>query len=282
MRLAVKGKSGTALVVVGLLIVSVLIMVQFSNLSPLGAAPPGPSPGGGGSQGNNTQSNNFGGRLVARFLLLQTPSSQPRPIRGLPVQIDSNTTGGTVKPKPTRVQTNANGFAFAQLVAGPYILSVFEQGWSLIASFNVREGRTTDVNATVAGVTIPVSAYDIEDPDSSSMLGPWATMAVALPKNVTLGLNQTAYFETSGPPVVFQIAAPLFINARNSTTGFPPGGSNSSGGPLTSAAVVTGIYPFSSGQWVTLQPLGTIAISQFYQTSLLVYQATYRTGQEGV
>lgn len=200
------------------------------------------------------------------------------------MQIDSNTTGGTIKPKPTRVQTNGNGFAFAQLVSGPYILSVFEQGWSLIGSFNIREGRTTDFNATVTGVMIPVSAYDIEDPDSSSMLGPWATMAVALPKNVTLSVNQTAYFQTNGPSLQLQIQGPsaFYINIRNGTTGFPPLNTSISGGLSTSAAVVTGIYPFSSGQWVTLQPLGTTAISQFYQTSLLVYQATYRTGQEGV
>jgi len=255
------------------------MMIQFSSLTPQGAGSPTNLPGGGG-QGNNTSSNNFGGRLVARFILLQTPSSAPSPIRGLAVEVDSNTTAGTIKPKPTHLQTNANGYAFANLVTGPYILSVFEQGWSLIGSFDMSEGRTTEFNATVVGVTIPVAAYDIQDPDSSSMLGPWATMSVSLPRNVSLSVNQTAYFETNGPPVGVQLDGPLYINIRNGTTGFPPLNTSISGGPSTSAAVVMGIYPYSSGLWVTLQPLSTMPISQFYQNSLLVYQATYKTGLE--
>jgi hypothetical protein len=281
MRLAVEGRTWTALVVAGLLIISVLMMIQFSSLTPQGAGPPTNLPGGGG-QGNNTTSNNFGGRLVARFLLLQTPSSAATPIRGLAVEVDSNTTGGTIKPKSTHLQTNANGYAFADLVGGPYILSVFEQGWSLIGSFDISEGRTTDFNASVVGVTIPVSAYDIQDPDSSSMLGPWATMSVSLPRNASLSVNQTAYFQTNGPPVWLQIDGPLYINVRNGTTQFPPLITSNSGGPSTSAALVIGIYPYSSGQWVTLQPLSTMPISQFYQTSLLVYKATYKAGVEAL
>ena len=234
--------------------------------------PPAKQPGGGAGQ-NNTSSNSPGGRLVVRILLQPTKSSPIAPVMGALVQLESNLSAGLAEQKPLRIRTNFNGYAFAALTVGPYALSVKQPGWELSGGFNITKGRTTDFNVTVTGVTVGVTAYNIDDPDSSFMLGPWGRLAVDVPKELVVRFNQTVFFLATSYGGTIQLGS-LVLPYVNST-GSSSGQANATV-TAEATAVVVGDYPFSSGQWVTLQPLDTMPISQFYQTDLLVYQPSYR------
>ena len=129
----------------------------------------------------------------------------------------------------------------------------------------------------MVGVTVGVTAYDIDDPDSASVLGPWGRFSVAVPTDVVVQFNQTVFFLATSYSGSIQLASLVLPYVRSN--GLISGQANSTVTTETTAVVV-GDYPYSSGQWVTLQPLGTMAITQFYRTDLMVYQATYTIALE--
>lgn len=280
MRFSTRDRPVTALIIAGLLVVSTLIIVQFANLKTPSAGPPsGGEQGSGGSEGNNTSANSPGGRLVARVLQSQVPSGPLEPVRGVRIEIDSNVSIELARPRSVHVVTNLKGYAFATLVPGPYILSASQEGWELIGVFNITKGRTTDFNITATEVSLPVSSYDIEDPDSSMTLGPWATLAVNIPKETTLALNQTVFFVASSS-TQSQVQLGSVVLPYTNATGSPAPFNLTVTQEIR--AVVAGDYQSLAGRWVALRPLDALALSQFYETDLLVYQAAYQTGLEPI